>query len=337
MNVLFVSRKASGGINPFVSEQAAAVASISDFTVQHFLIERGGLVGYIRAILSLHQLLRTTPINLVHVHYGLWGFTAIIARMLAGRRLPIVITYHGSDLNKPSERWISKAAARFAAHNILVWNNMLRYIKKNASIIPCGVDTHVPQTDSAATRSKMGWDTNDFVVLFASGFNRPVKDPAFAHQVINALSKQAIRKVRFIELKGFSRDELTAIMQAANALLMCSHTEGSPQVIKEAIVNGLPVVANDVGEVKDICAGVDHCYVLPKTVDSYVQCLFTLLENNGRITHRKPVIDRYDANKVASQIATLYNRLLNKKTQIKPAVVKHLADSIYKDQHEHSY
>lgn len=337
MEVLFVSRKAASGINPFVAEQASAITDRCGITVQHFLITRGGVVGYWQAIVALRQMVRNHAIQLVHVHYGLWAFTAIAARFLARRRIPIVITFHGSDLNKPKERSVSVLASRFAAHNILVWPQMRQYVKKNYSIIPCGVQTNVPLIYRDETRNEMGWSAATFVVLFASSFDRPVKDPAFANEVVATLRQQTQLPTVFVEMKGFNRRQLNRMMQAADALLMCSHSEGSPQVIKEAIVNGLPVVANNVGEVGDICAGVDHCYILPKNIPAYVQCLQALMQSKKRINCRQPVVDRYDANMIADRIASIYTRVAAKKPQSQPTVLQHQTETNLTHSHEHSH
>ena len=85
-------------------------------------------------------------------------------------------------------------------------------------------------------------------ILFSSSFDRKVKDPGFAFHVMEELKSSLNKNVLLVELKGFSREQVSDLMQASDVLLMCSISEGSPQVIKEAILNGLPVVSNDVGE-----------------------------------------------------------------------------------------
>ena len=129
-------------------------------------------------------------------------------------------------------------------------------------MIPCGINTDVELIHREVTRESNKWGTNDFVILFSSSFDREEKDANFAFQVVDAFSKTTTKSVRLIELKGYTRNEVTHLMQAADALIMCSKREGSPQVIKEAILNSLPVVSNDVGEVKSICSGIDYCFIV---------------------------------------------------------------------------
>src|SRR5690606_37358981 len=144
------------------------------------------------------------------------------------------------------------------------------------------------------TRTERKWDSNDFIILFSSNFERKVKDPEFAFRVVGAFSKSSKRNVKFIELKGYNRKQLTQIMQAADVLIMCSTMEGSPQVIKEAILNSLPVISNDVGDVAKICAGVDNCFIIRKDVQEFVDHLYIVSDSNSRITYRDPVLEKFD-------------------------------------------
>ena len=51
------------------------------------------------------------------------------------------------------------------------------------------------------------------------------------------------------------------MMCATDVLLMTSFSEGSPQVIKEAMACDCPIVSVDVGDVKERTEGVEGCYV----------------------------------------------------------------------------
>ncbi|PTX14988.1 glycosyltransferase involved in cell wall biosynthesis [Pontibacter mucosus] len=312
MNILFVSRSKTGKPHPFVEEQAAALESSAGIRIQHYLVRSSGLIGYIRATYRLYKLLKRTPVDLIHAHYGLSGLTAVLNKVILGNRFKVIITYHGSDINKASERWLSLLASRLADFNILVSVKMLRYFKHKRAVIPCGINTDVALIHRSETRASNGWGENDFVILFASRFSISVKDPEFAFKVVEAFRASTTKSVKFIELKGYSRDQVTQLMQAADALLMCSKTEGSPQVVKEAIVNGLPVISNDVGDVRVICRHVDHCFILPKRVEDYVECLHSLSSTYPRIQNREPVIAEYSNQHIAEKILGIYQSVLYK-------------------------
>lgn len=310
MHVIFVSRSNSGKPTPFVKEQADTLAKNFDITIQHFLIRKGGLGGYLKAAVDLFYFLKKNQVDIVHVHYGLSALVAVINKLLFLQQFKIIITFHGSDINKTSERTLSLFAAHFSSHNILVSSKMSRFFRHKYSIIPCGIDIQIELAFRELTRQENNWGQDDFVVLFSSGFDRPEKDPEFAFQVISSLQRSTSRNVRFLELKGYNRTQITRLMQAADALILCSKREGSPQVIKEAILNSLPVIANDVGDVKLICAGVDHCFIVAKEVPAYVRHLELIARQQVRIQNRKPVLEKFDNNKISNQIFEIYNEVL---------------------------
>lgn len=309
MQVLFVSRcNSKGEPHAFVSEQAQAIRDIGDgVTVEHFMIKRGGL-GYLAALLPLVRILLKTPYHVVHAHYGLSGVTAVLAcKLLFFRPIKKVVTYHGSDLNVPKERRVSLLVARLADVNILVSSKMKAFDIPNGNIIPCGIDMGVNNRNRQELRRDLGWSSKDVVVLFASSFDRQVKDPEFAFKVIEQLRmKMAPNAVKFIELKGYTRSQLNDLMLAADMLLMCSKTEGSPQVIKEALMNDLPIVSNDVGEVSEICSHSSNALIVEKKVDKYVDAILSILEGYTRAQTDSAWLSRYDNKKIAEQIMQLY-------------------------------
>ncbi len=278
--------------------------------IQHFLISKGGIKGYSKAVLELLGTIKKSGADIIHVHYGLSALVVVLNKLLFFKDYKIIITFHGSDINKKSERKLSLLAAQFSSHNILVSEKMAPYFQKDFSVIPCGIDTDIKLGCRQATREEKGWGENDFVVLFSSNFSREVKDPAFAFEVINAFSASTSRRVQFIELAGYSRTELTELMQAADALILCSKTEGSPQVVKEAILNALPVVANDVGDVESICSGVDNCFIVPKKVEEFVRCLHLIASKNARVQNRHPIIRKFDNNMISNKLFNIYTKAI---------------------------
>jgi glycosyltransferase involved in cell wall biosynthesis len=311
MKIIYVSRSKTGNPYPYVKEQADALVRNFDVEISHFLIANGGVGGYLKAVIQLFGFIRKKRADLIHVHCGLAALVAVLYNLMFLKKHKIIITFHGSDIYKSKDRKFSLFAAHFSSRNILVSEKMLKYFKKDCSIIPCGIETNIKLDSRENTRREKGWRKNDFVILFSASFDRKVKDPEFAFKVIEAFSNATTRQVRFIELKGFTRTQLTNVMQAADALLMCSVTEGSPQVIKEAILNSLPVVSNDVGEVRSICSGVDNCYIIEKNVDEYVRCLQFLSQINARVQNRNPIIEKFDNNMISKKLFGVYSDVLN--------------------------
>ncbi len=138
------------------------------------------------------------------------------------------------------------------------------------------------------------------------------------HDVFTAvLAKlQEKHKVRELVLAapGQTRADVVPKFAAADVLLFTSRQgyEGSPTVVKEASVIGLPVVTTDVGDVADVLAGVTPSAVVPwgdDLVDSLAQRVTEVLED-GRRSNGREVNARLDWAVVAQQVIAHYRRVL---------------------------
>ncbi len=267
-------------------------------------------MGYFKTYFELcNRIWQMDPI-ILHAHYGLSALPAMCAvRSMFWKRAKGVVTYHGSDLNLGRERWVSWAAGLLAHARIVVSAPLQTLLPLSSEVIPCGIDFESKESTLTNTRGRLGLDANAFVVLFCSSFTRPEKDPVFAHSVIDELRKRnPQRNIEFLELKGLDRAGVTAVMKASDALLMCSVSEGSPQVIKEALLNGLPIVSNDVGEVGRICIGSTGNHIISKSIGAYVDALQTVMGTGTRST-AGPNFTSYDNRTVARRLMSVYNRV----------------------------
>ena len=116
----------------------------------------------------------------------------------------------------------------------------------------------------------------------------------------------------FQELRGFTRAEVTRWMCAANCLLMTSKTEGSPQVVKEAMACGCPIVSVDVGDVAERTSGVEGCYVVPtREPKDIAEALRKALAFGGRTNGHERIIEMGLSNEqVAKGLEEMYRTLV---------------------------
>ena len=254
MRVLIMANKNRRCFAPFVAEQGEALAK-AGVEVVWFGLTGHGVGGYLRNLPRLCQCIRREKPDLIHAHYGLCGLVATLQR-----RVPVVVTYHGSDINTPSIRKLSRLAMRRAAHNIFV-SNRLQLLAgadmEKSTVLPCGVDTAVFHPgDKDAARRAMGLAPDGCYILFAGAFDNTVKNAPLAQAACRLLPGAELK-----ELQGYTRQEVAQLMTAADALLITSFSEGSPQVVKEALAVGLPVVSVDVGDVRERIAATEGCFV----------------------------------------------------------------------------
>lgn len=307
MRVLIVASYNKNRFAPFIVEQAEAL-NRHGCKIEYLGLQGKGIKGYLKNLPVLRRSIQTFHPDVIHAHYGLSGLLANLQR-----QIPVVTTYHGSDINDKKALRFSKIAMRLSAWNIFVSTKTLEIAKpkKKHSLIPCGIDlSDLQLTEKSAARQKMNLTAEKKYVLFAGAFDNKVKNAPLAKEAVSFLRDN---NVELLELKGYSRDEVTLLMCAADAFLITSFTEGSPQVVKEALACGCPIVSVDVGDVKERTQGVEGCYVA-KTREP--QELAELLRNAMTFERKtkgreKIIADGLDNNIVAKRIMGMYYKIHN--------------------------
>jgi glycosyltransferase involved in cell wall biosynthesis len=234
--------------------------------------------------------------------------------------MPVVSTYHGSDINVPSVRRFSKIAMRMSAWNIFVSKRNMALAGalegKKASLVPCGVALSDDQLQTRIeARKALGWKTDEKKVLFAGAFNNDVKQPELAKAAVALLNdandENDGNDVELVELKGYNRQQVNTLMCAVDCLLMTSKTEGSPQVIKEAMACGCPIVSVDVGDVKERITGIDGCYVAEtRDPDKLAILLNKALSYRKKTNGREILVEQgLSNNEVAIKIVKIYKNV----------------------------
>lgn len=305
MKVLVVARYKEHGFVPFITQQVAALEKCG-VECRYFPVKSNGMMGYLKHRGALKKAIRDFNPDVVHAHYGLCGLLANLQR-----RVPVVTTFHGSDINKKNVLPLSKMAMRMSAWNIFVSKKTIDIAKpkKKYTLLPCGIDIYDLQlTDKQEARRKMHLQEDKKYVLFSGAFDNKVKNAPLAKETV-ALLKDA--NVELLELKGYSHEEVTLLMCAADAFLMTSISEGSPQVVKEALACGCPIVSVDVGDVKERIGGVEGCYVAetrePKELS---ELLLKELSSGNRVEGRDVIVkDGLDNKQVAQRLIEIYQKL----------------------------
>lgn len=310
-----------GKFAPFITEQADALR-VAGCEIEYYGVTRKGIKGYLQSVPELRKVIREKHIDIVHAHFGLSGLMCCLQRLV-----PVVVTYHGSDINLSKNLCLSKIAMRLAAHNIFVSQRTMNIalgglrieekgLRRRNSLIPCGIN--MPKAAEDLPDMTQVLEEGKRHVLFAGAFDNKVKDPELAKRVTEDLRLQIAdgrlnsEDIQLIELKGYSRDEVNALMYACDAFLMTSKTEGSPQVVKEAMACGCPIVSTDVGDVAERTAGLDGCYVAESREPEELAELLTKALTFGKRTEGRKKIeeDGLTNDKVAERLMEIYSDVI---------------------------
>ena len=308
MKILIVCSRNSGHIAPFILEQGEALKR-AGVKLDYFAIEGKGFWGYLKNRKALLAKMKSFQPELIHAHYGLSGLLANTQR-----RIPVVTTYHGSDINNTKIYPFSRLNMMLSAHNIFVSEKITpKSIKGELgvkqSLIPCGIDTElfIPG-DKQEARKVLNLDGDKKYILFAGAFHITVKNPELAKDAAALLPSAEL-----IELNGYSREQVALLLNAVDVVLMTSFTEGSPQIIKEALACNCPVVSVPVGDVPDLIEHIQGCYIT--TYDSVeIKDKLQLALDYGRLTEgRKRILNLgLDSESVARKILVVYEKVYSR-------------------------
>ncbi len=267
----------------------------ASFTVEsHFFDTRKSPFAFLNSCRRLRAAVRATSPDIVHVHYG--TVTALVCTLLLSA--PIVVTFRGSDLNpEPGIGWLrtrlsilcSQLAVLGCGKVVCVSRQLAGKVwwrKSRVEIIPSGIDLqsfHV--TDRLEARRLLGWSVDERVILFNAGNAPAVKGMDLAEAVFTRVARR--EKVRIQIMRGdVPPERVPLLMCAADCLLVTSRSEGSPNIVKEALACALPVVSVDVGDVKERLVGVSPSYLVSRDpdeiADAVTKILFTRQRSNGR-------------------------------------------------------
>jgi teichuronic acid biosynthesis glycosyltransferase TuaC len=308
MRILIISSGSSGCVNPFVKAQADSLEK-KGINIQIWLIPYKGISGYLKSLKQLGRVIKYYKPNLIHAHYGLSG---LLSNMQI--KIPVITTYHGCDINVKQNRKYSYLSTLMSADNIFVHPDLAAkvYCHKKQNIIPVGINIDIfKPLDRNTSRKKAGFDETKKYILFSSKFDNPVKNYPLAKQAISLLNDT----YQLVELKGYSPEQLNVLYNAADALLVTSHRESGPLVVKEAMAAGTPIVTVDVGDVKNVVGNTRGTYVCETNPAVLADRLLKAVEFRRKyvtINGRQRLIDLgLDDETIALKIIDIYNNIIN--------------------------
>lgn len=307
MKVLFVSSGNSGSISPFVKEQGESLQCHS-IDIDYFLIKGRGIIGYLKNLPILIEKIKSQKYDLIHAHYGLSGLLCVLQR-----KVPVIVTFHGGDIYQEQSSLVllslSWLSSMLSSWNIFVNQKIPILFKiKKYKVIPCGINFITMQLiKKNEARIKLDLEQNKKYVLFSSAFDNKIKNYFLAKQAMYICDLD----VNLLELKGYSRKEVALLMNAVDLLLLTSISEGSPQVIKEAMACNCPIVSTDVGDVKEVIGNTEGCYISSYKHEDVAEKIKMALAFGKRTKGRDRIISMgLDSDSTAKKIINLYKKVI---------------------------
>ncbi|MBB4080495.1 glycosyltransferase involved in cell wall biosynthesis [Lewinella aquimaris] len=314
MKVLYVTNMYPTESNPvfgiFVKEQIEDAARYLDVSQEVYLMNgvENGWKEYLKAIFVVPWKIMRGNYDLIHVHFGLSGLWRLFYRP----NVPVFLSLHGADILEKQGRHVQVAITKKllpTMDRVFTLNEEMNTIVSQYTdayeMLPCSVNVDLFRpVEREATQT-------DKLLLFPGSPRVPVKDFPLFERVLEKVRKQTGSEVAYATLENLSRTGVRDLMNRADCLVMTSVSEGSPQVVKEALSCGLPVVSVNVGDVASMLEGVPYCTVTetrdPVVLAAAVGGAFT----GDRERIRRAFIDKriYDHESISRRWAELYTRV----------------------------
>jgi glycosyltransferase involved in cell wall biosynthesis len=297
-------------------------------------------------LLRLALLLRRRRPMVVHSHMVHANLLSRVVRLLV--QVPVVVcTAHSMIEGARWREWAYRLTDRLATLTTAISKAAVeRYVRvgavprKRLRFLPNGVDIqrfHPDRVSRSAKRAELG--LGDCFTWLAVGRFVPAKNYALMLQSFASLENPGTKLIiagdgplrpqleslarqlgisNRVDFLG-ARNDVTELLNAADAYVMSSDWEGMPMVLLEASASGLPIVATNVGGNAEVVRhGITGLLVPPQQKDALASAMTTMmslppvkLAVMGR-SGRELTSVHYNIESVVDNWESLYWELLDK-------------------------
>ncbi len=304
----------------FIKRQADFLAAAGVAVTVFPFKGRKNPFNYLKNWARLQAKLRRERYDLVHAQFGQSGLLAL------PKRLPLVVTFRGSDLlgtvsdktrrhRKISalHQFLSRLVASHADAVIVVAEHMKRHLPASidAHVIPSGLDLQLfKPTETPVARNQLGLPAEEKLILFVGRTNHGRKRGWLAEQALEILNKSM--PATLVVAWRVPHTDIPLYMSACDVLVFTSMQEGSPNVVKEALACNIPIVSVPVGDVETRLAGVENCELCDDDDPETIAAALNRVLNKGRRTNGRETVLALDENKTTEQVIKLYESVLTR-------------------------
>ena len=305
MRVLFISRaKTNDAVSCIVENQGESLKE-KGIELTYFIIKGVGVRGYLKSIVELKGYLKYNKYDIVHSHYSLSGFTAAIARAN-----PLIVSLMGSDVkSKLYYRFIIKLFETFYWSKTIVKSDDMRTSLKSrkAIVVPNGVNFNIfKPIEKELALKHTNWNPSKKNILFAANPERIEKNFKLAKEAFDLLDRN---DVELHYLDNVPNNQMPYYYNASDVILLTSLWEGSPNVIKEAMACNVPIVATNVGDIKQVIKNTKGCFLSTFNVEDVSNKLNKALSHNA-VTNGREHIQHLSSQRIADKVISIYKSVI---------------------------
>ncbi len=292
-------------LGPFVRDQVEALRRRDDVEIELFAFGPGP-----RALASAARTLRSRyrgqRFDIVHAHFGLTAWPAVLARLG-----PVVVTLHGNDLLVRRSYLATRAILPFTALTAAVSRDFSSNLpgagtKRRVAVLPVGIDVHrfrpIPRAEA---RARLGLDPDGPYLLFPHDPSRPLKR--------HDRAVEAAGDVPLLTLGGVPR---TRCRTGSTPPTRCScrpQTEGFGLAVIEALACGVPAFGTPVGIHPVILDGIEGAYCGEWDRDAWRAALAPHLAAPDPRVDGRARAELFSADAMAARVVDAWRDLLDER------------------------
>lgn len=264
---------------------------------------------YAPATRRLRRLLRRSSFDLVHAHYGLAGWCAL----LAGAR-PLIVTFHGTDVRHrivgPMSQLLAGRVDLAAGVSRSLFGPEggrpgLRRRPAASAVLPCGADLErfrpIPRAEA---RRELGLAADGRYLLFPANPARPEKRHDRAAELAAACDAELLTG------GGIDPDRMPLWVSAAAAVLVTSEYEGFGLACLEALACARPVLSTPVGIAPYALDGVAGALCAPYELGTWRDAAAPHLDGSGPSVSARDRVSALSAGSMAARVVAAYGEIL---------------------------
>ena len=252
--------------------------------------------------------------DIVHSHYSYCAFTALVTLPY-----PHVVSFMGDDVlgdfnekgTKTIRSYLHKPFATipafFADQIIVKSKEMAEYVKHHSvNVIANGVDFSIFfPISKLESRKKLGLNEKKTYIIFPGDIKDDGKRFSLAEASCSLLEKKYNIPHELLHMRNLSQEKLKLYFNAVDAMVFTSWSEGSPNVVKEAMACNLPIVSVYVGDVEEVISDAKNCFVVDDDPAVIASCLNIILQDPQRSNGRE-TITHLELGYVAKRLENIY-------------------------------
>lgn len=283
-------------LGSFVRDQVAALRRRGDVEVELFAFEPK---GYAHATRDLRRRFRGTRFDVVHAHFGLTAWPAVLARLG-----PVLVTLHGNDLFHPRSKVITRSVLPFVERTAAVSRAFSANVPggRSVAVLPVGIDMgRFRPIPRAEARARLGLPPDEPCLLFPHDPGRPLKGFPRA--------QEAAGGTRLLTMGNVAPDEVPFWINAANAVVVPSIDEGFGLAVIEALACGVPALGTPVGIHPVALGGVPGAHCLEWDPATWRAALAPILADPDPRVDGRARADLFSADRMAARVVAAWREI----------------------------